>query len=384
MHQTLLANTWIVAHLPGTKYTGVLCCAGSAGEAAFRNSLDGLFAEAGYQHLPATLNRNRPPTYYVVGSVAADQAGEKRVPTPTSDAKDADDVKVTTVCNIPTRRIVRHQHISMKQLPKAQKFQFAQVFTNASTLALRLVAVELDLSAMDSLVRLPDYFLLFDTSLTSVKLPPNLEQIGRGSLAECTRLTAIDMSTLVKVSALPDAFMRGRTSLTSVKLPPNLEQIGRGSLAECTSLTPIDMSTLVKVSALPDEFMRGCSRLTSVKLPPNVKDIGWACLSNCTRLTVIDLSAILLVTTLPAQFMRGCSSLTSVMLPPNLEGIGRAFLVDCTSLTAIDMSPLVKVTMVAGEFMQGCTSLTSVKLPPKLDRAPLWLYLSVTWRSLWR
>ena len=69
MQSTLHANSWMAAHLPGTKYMGVLCCAGSAGEAAFRNSLDGQFTEAGYQHLPATVPHPRPATYYVVGNV---------------------------------------------------------------------------------------------------------------------------------------------------------------------------------------------------------------------------------------------------------------------------------------------------------------------------
>ena len=72
MQPTLLSNTWTAAHLPGTKYMGVLCCAGSAGEAAFHNSLDETFAEAGYEHLPATLHQRRPATYRVEGTVAGE------------------------------------------------------------------------------------------------------------------------------------------------------------------------------------------------------------------------------------------------------------------------------------------------------------------------
>ena len=52
MQPTLLANTWTAAHFPGTKFMGVLCCAGSAGEAAFHNSLDETFTKVGYEHLP--------------------------------------------------------------------------------------------------------------------------------------------------------------------------------------------------------------------------------------------------------------------------------------------------------------------------------------------
>ena len=65
MQPTLLANTWVVAHLPQEKYSALLCCAGSAGEVAFRNSLDDAFMEAGYQHLPTKLKRQ--PIFYVVG-----------------------------------------------------------------------------------------------------------------------------------------------------------------------------------------------------------------------------------------------------------------------------------------------------------------------------
>ena len=69
LQPTLLANTWMAAHLPHTKYLAVLCCAGSAGESAFRNSLDDAFAEASYVHQPKSVHLRRPPLYYVVGTV---------------------------------------------------------------------------------------------------------------------------------------------------------------------------------------------------------------------------------------------------------------------------------------------------------------------------
>ena len=77
MQPTPLANTWIAAHLPHDRYLTLLCCAGTAGEAAFHNSLDGAFAEAGYRHLPATLNR--PPTYQVIGTSRGELKPMQRV-----------------------------------------------------------------------------------------------------------------------------------------------------------------------------------------------------------------------------------------------------------------------------------------------------------------
>ena len=67
MQPTLLANTWVAAHLPNTTHMAVLCCAGSAGEAAFRNSLDNQFVEVGYQH-QSNWKLPRRPTFLVVGT----------------------------------------------------------------------------------------------------------------------------------------------------------------------------------------------------------------------------------------------------------------------------------------------------------------------------
>ena len=151
MQPTLLSNTWTAAHLPGTKYMGVLCCAGSAGEAALNNSLDETFAEAGYEHLPATLHQRRPPTYRVEGTVAGE------------------DGALATV-----RRILRSgQGVSDHPL-----FYQARVFGNAVTLDIVLKAVALDMSSLTGVVTLPYLFMYGYTNLTSVKLPPNIEEFG--------------------------------------------------------------------------------------------------------------------------------------------------------------------------------------------------------------
>ena len=73
---------------------------------------------------------------------------------------------------------------------------------------------------------------------------------------------------------LPDHFMSGCTSLTSIQLPPNAEEIGVWFLSGCTQLTSLDMSSLTGVKMLPDHFMSGCTTLSSIILPPNVEELG--------------------------------------------------------------------------------------------------------------
>ena len=307
---TLLANSWVVAHLPHTKYIGVLCCAGSAGEAAFRNSLDDAFAAVGYEHLLGAANRRRPPTYHVVGTTAGELT--------------------------PTQRILR----TANPFDETHPFHHAQVFSNTNDL--RLNAVTLDCSQMSNLRMLPDGFMRGCTNLTSITLPSNVEEFGADVLSNCVCLTTLDMSGLLAVRRVPDHFLRGCCSLTHVKLPPNVEEVGRAFLVSSTNLTTMDMSSMVRMKKLSDRFMVGCTSLTDVTLPPNVDVIGRA-------------------------FMANCSSLTTIQLPPNVQEVGPSFMIGCTSLTTIDMGSLLGVTRLPDKYMRGCTSLTSVKLPPNVS-----------------
>ena len=127
MEPTLLGNTLVVSHLPGTRYMALMCCAGSAGEAAFSNSLDEQFVEVGYAHLPLTLGHRRPPTYHVKGTSIV-------------------------------RGVVTHRYRiarSQQNITNPPRFHHAEVINNASTVCLTLNAVTLDLSHLTSLQFLP-------------------------------------------------------------------------------------------------------------------------------------------------------------------------------------------------------------------------------------
>ena len=263
MHPTLLANTWMAAHLPGERDMALLCCAGSAGEAAFRNSFDTTFAEAGYQHLPTTLNRTRPTTYYVIRTTL----GEGEVTTHHTARSPQSIANLFASSNTPLLRR-------------------AQIFSNATTMEYEVAATEVDMSCMGSVASVPSGFMSGCTTLASVQLPPNLEVIGNDVLCNCPNLIEIDLSGMKKLRRLGGwkPCLSGCTSLTSVLFPPNLKGVGYDVLSGCTSLTQVDMSSLVGTRALGDGFMSGCTSLTSVLLPPNVREVGDRVFSGCTRL----------------------------------------------------------------------------------------------------
>ena len=66
-------------------------------------------------------------------------------------------------------------------------------------------------------------------------------------LSGCTGIAEIEMSSLLSLKRLQAGFMRGCTSLTSIKLPPNV-------LSGCTSLAGIDTSSLLSLKKLPTNF----------------------------------------------------------------------------------------------------------------------------------
>ena len=354
MQPTLLANTWMAAHLPHTKHSAMLCCAGSAGEAAFRNSLDGQFAESGYEHLPLTLNKRRPPTYHIVGT--AEEEGML----------------------IPKRRIAR----STQTVKNPPLFHHAQMFSNAVKVDIRLEAVTLDMSRMSAARALgsvmtrafvplwamrSNNFMHGCEKLVSVQPPPNLEDVGDGAFGGCTGLKEIDMSALKHVRKLSKSFMSDCTSLLSVKFPPNLVDVEDCVFQGCFSLSEIDMGLLVGLRKLGDGFMTNHTKITAITLPRNLEDLGSRFLSFCISLNKMDLSTLARVRALSDSFMADCPNLTAVKLPPNLATIGSKFMSSCSSLTEVDMSALVDLRAVGESFLFGCSNLTSVKLPPNLE-----------------
>ena len=58
------------------------------------------------------------------------------------------------------------------------------------------------MSSLKGVRKLPDHFMHFYTGVTSVQLPPNVEELGNFFLCKCT-LTAVDMSSLTGVGKLP-------------------------------------------------------------------------------------------------------------------------------------------------------------------------------------
>ena len=71
-----------------------------------------------------------------------------------------------------------------------------------------------------------------------------------------TSLTAIGTGPLTGVRKLPDGFMSGCTNLTSVLLPPNVEELGVDAFSNWASEPPSAEAVRGEVRQLSETFER--------------------------------------------------------------------------------------------------------------------------------
>ncbi|GHV67289.1 hypothetical protein FACS1894199_12460 [Bacteroidia bacterium] len=153
-------------------------------------------------------------------------------------------------------------------------------------------------------------------SLTSVKLPTSLLQIGNYAFQDCSNLAG------------------------TLTIPNGVESIGWSAFSNCSSLT--GMLTLPEgLTIVNDNTFQGCSSLSGLVLPSTLTNIGGYAFQNCNGLT------------------------GNLIIPNGVEDIGQSAFAYCSSLTGTLTLP-EGLTIVNDNTFQGCSSLTHLVLPESL------------------
>lgn len=215
------------------------------------------------------------------------------------------------------------------------------------------------------------------SKLEEIILPEKVGSIGALAFADCTSLKSITLSG----NEIGDFILSGCTSLDTIIVISNLPQIIFFGHNECTVKTVIFGD---KVTTIPYGLFSDCPLLTSVTIPQSVKEIGLGSFEGCTSLPVIDgcryadtylveavepLSAISIKAGTrfigSRAFSNVGSNLTSVSLPESLEHIHNYAFADCPLLTSISIPQ--SVTKIGDGVFSGCSSLQSAKLPDNIE-----------------
>ena len=273
--------------------------------------------------------------------------------------------------------------------------------TVANSAFLNSGITSLDLSQATKLLTIGDSAFQGCASLTEVKVPKSLTSFGNnvfGNVSSSnstatTSLTTIDLSA-TQVTQLPNGLFQGCTSLSNVKLPAGLTEIGETAFQGATSLTAIDIPSSVTtlggsafagsgltaidlsqtaITQIDNAVFQNTASLTDVKLPTRITSIGTRTFFN-SAITALDLSKTAL-TTIGQGAFANTTSLTALTVPKSLSEITSSNNanndVNATftgsGLTALDLSQTQIQTINVSTF-NGATKLETVKLPSTVTR----------------
>ena len=126
----------------------------------------------------------------------------------------------------------------------------------------------------------------FNSTLKSIKLPPNLLVIG--------------------------SFCFVHSGITKIEIPAKVSVIGFGALQQCYNLKEVIFKTK-EIYKLPPHMFSNCVSLIDVKLPDNLTGIDYNCFSDCTNLTIIDLPST--INNIEDKVFMGCTNLKQINIP---------------------------------------------------------------------
>lgn len=159
-----------------------------------------------------------------------------------------------------------------------------------------------------------------------------------------------------RITSIRDGAFSHCSSLRQIKLPPNLERLGKG-VFENSGLTSLQIPD--GIVSLPDRLCAGCKNLTNIILGEKTKEIGALCFADCYSLNKIVIPFG--VTTIGDGAFADCLKLQEVSLPDTLEVINDDAFIRCENIINLCLPESLKKIGKLAYF--GCTRVRSISFP---------------------
>ena len=214
------------------------------------------------------------------------------------------------------------------------------------------------------------------SSVSAVKLPETLTQIGDGAFADCVDLKSVDFSsasvtlgnkvfsgdTAVELTGTENILYVGSCALDGTTYA---EQAGSGDvyIGKCLYKSTASGHVTLKdgtLSIAPEVFADNTD-ITSVSLGDKFRIIGDYAFSGCTSLSSVDFGSSL--TEIGTGAFESSGIAGNPNLPDTLEKIGAYAFSGCSNLTEINLLYASKLTSLPNGAFYNCTSLESAALP---------------------
>lgn len=264
----------------------------------------------------------------------------------------------------------------------------------------QLVSVDL---SKTKITKLYDKMFSGDSSLTEVKFPSGLTEIGSYTFNQCTSLKSMEIPETVTTMSSDGYQFNECTNLEYVKLPESITSIPMYIFYKCSNLKKVDISS--KTTEINNAAFCFCKSLTDINIPDTVTKIGANAFNTCSAdfelpagLTSVGSYAFkksgltkavfksnvtisgygfhesdnLTKVVLPEKYgtyklsdyaFYGCDNLESVYISANIEEIGYYSFQKCESLTNVQFADGSKLATIDKYAFEGCKALTKIFLP---------------------
>lgn len=175
-------------------------------------------------------------------------------------------------------------------------------------------------------------YVFADYTVTSVRLPDTVEEIGFGAFnaAQITEFQTPASLRIIGESVFCSCPYLKKIDLTGV------EVIGGGAFSGCQALQEVTLGSTLRV--IGDSAFSG-TQLSEIALPDSLTELGTAALANNPRLTRVVLPDG--ITQISPRLFYECTALNEVVLPKNLTAIGEDAFYN-TALTSFTVPGTVK------------------------------------------
>lgn len=197
-----------------------------------------------------------------------------------------------------------------------------------------------------------NYAFASNCKITTVVIPPSVEEIGDFSFNECVNLQKIIFTGKSKLKKIGMCAFRD-TAIRQIEFPSSLEDTGLHIFYKNKKIEKVTFAKNSRLKIINRNAFSG-SMIKSIEIPASLEVISFYAFYNCKELRTICFPKDSQLTKIE-DFAFGFSSIESLDFPLSLLEIGKLAFVDCKNLTSIsNMSPKIKSDERA---FDGCTNL---------------------------
>ena len=244
----------------------------------------------------------------------------------------------------------------------------------------------------------------YNSYLTSITIPANVEVIDRAAFQNCQKLTELKFEQGSKLKTIKGGYtsynincygtFANCTALTAVEIPSNIETIEEAAFKGCSQLANVTFEKNSNLKIIKGGYdthyenlnygaFTDCTALKSIEIPASVETIGVSAFLGCTQLEAIFFEIGTKLQEIAGESYRNphgaftnCTSLSSIEIPAGVTTIGIAAFYGCANLKQITFkTPAMLNSLNTGHntavYNYGtfgkCTSLMTIKIPAGVE-----------------